>query len=235
MVDPRDKEIFYVGKANGSNRAFSHLAEQKNEPRKNQRIEHIRLAKSEPIIEILRYDIESEQACFDVEATVIDVIGIENLTNAIRGHSTVRGRRSAEEVERLLGSTPIDVATIEERYMLFFINRSYSPTMTESEIYDCTRQSWYQVSHFNRTTTDEHGKLKYSTALAVVDSVVVRVYSILAWFPAGSTLSSRLGLAASDKWEFVGQKVDDHHMLNKRLTKGQKELPATQQGFGYIN
>lgn len=235
LVDPHNSEIFYVGKANANNRAFSHLAEQKNEPSKNKRISAIRQANGEPIIEILRHGIESEKACFDVEATVIDAIGIENLTNIVRGHSTDRGRQSAAEVERLLGSTPIDIETLSERYMVFFIHQSYSPTMTEPEVYDCTRQSWYNVSSYNRTTVNENGKLKYSVALAVVDSVVVRVYSIIAWFPAGSTLSSRLDLSEPNRWEFVGQKIDDHHLLNRRLTKDNNELPASQMGFRYIN
>lgn len=235
LVDPHNSEIFYVGKGYANNRAFSHLAESRTEPNKNKRISAIRQANGEPIIEILRHGIESEKACFDVEATVIDAIGIENLTNAVRGHSTERGRQSAIEVERLLGSIPIDVKTISERYMVFFIHQSYSPTMTEPEVYDCTRQSWYNVSSYNRTTVDEYGKLKYSVALAVVDSIVVRVYSILAWFPAGSTLSSRLDLSAPNRWEFIGQKIDDHHLLNRRLTKGDDDLSASQMGFTYIN
>lgn len=235
LIDPRDRTIFYVGMANGNNRAYSHLKEQRTEPAKNKRIIQIREEGFEPYVDILRYGVENQLACFDVEATVIDAIGVEKLTNEIRGHGTDRGRQTALDVERLLGSKPIDIESVDERYMLFFIHQSYSPTMAEEQIYDCTRQSWYQISQYNRTTLDENGKLKYPVALALVDSVVVRVYSIEAWFPAGSTLSSRPDLKAKDRWEFVGQKISDHPMLNKRLQKNKKEIAAQQNGFAYIN
>lgn len=235
LVDPRDGQIFYVGKASGNNRAFSHLDEQRKEPSKNKRINEIRESGREPSVQILRYGIDTEKACFDVEATVIDAIGIEKLTNVVRGHGTERGRQSSLDVERMLGSDPVDIESISENFMMFFIHKSYSPTMSEPEIYDCTRQFWYGISNYNRTVVREDGKLKYPVALGMVDSVVVRAYSIVAWFSAGCTLSSRASNSEGDRWEFVGQLIPDHHLLQKRLRKDGAELKAAQQGYAYIN
>ena len=123
LVDPRDKTIFYVGKASANNRAFNHLRIHEGEERKHQRIREIHAAGYEPSVEILRYGLGSLRESFEVEAAVIDALGLENLTNKVRGHGVDRGRQTAAEVERLHGSKPMPVEQIRDRYMLFFINR----------------------------------------------------------------------------------------------------------------
>lgn len=234
LVDPRDKNIFYVGKASGNNRAYDHLNSDFDETSKHRRIKEIRLAKMEPVVEILRYGLESQEACFEVEAAIIDTLGLENLTNQVRGHGVNRGRQTAAEVERLHGSKPVDVATIKDKLMLFFINQTYSPTMSEMEIYDCVRQFWSGVS-VSRRTRDESGNLPYATALGIADSVIVRAYSIAEWFPAGTTLSTRGYSRGEGRWEFVGQLQPDHPLVGLRLVDGSSVVMATQQGYRYIN
>lgn len=234
LVDPRDGSIFYVGKASSNNRAFDHLKPFAGESSKRQRIEEIRrdtsLADPEPRVEILRYGLESEAAAFEVEAALIDALGLENLTNMQRGHGIERGRLRAEEVETIYGSAPIRASTISEPVMLFFVQNTYSPTLGEDELYDSVRQFWHQVSERTRT------ELTHRTALAIVDSVVVRVYSIAAWFPAGTTYSSRWdGNGGNDRWEFVGQILTDHPLLGKRLLDDNGEpIRATQKGYTYL-
>ena len=235
LTDPRDDSIFYVGKASANSRAFDHLRIDKGEQEKHKRIRQIRSDGHEPAVEVLRYGLKSAQASFEVEAAVIDALGLENLTNKIRGHGIDRGRQKASEVERLHGSKAIAIECIRDPYMLFFINQSYTPTKTEQELYDCTRQFWSRVSPTTRTPSAASGVLPYSIALAIVDSVVVRAYSILTWFPAGSTMSSRPSGAPGNRWEFVGQLLSDHHLVGRRLTKGSKDLPANQLGYGYVN
>jgi uncharacterized protein len=235
LVDSRTQSIFYIGKASANNRAFNHFLGGTSEKKKHARIEEIRATGFEPEVEILRYGLKSTSECFEVEAALIDAVGLENLTNEIRGHGIDRGRQKAADVERLHGSKPIAVESIIDPYMLFFINQSYSPTQTEQELYDATRQFWYQVSPSTRVPAPETGMLRYPIALAVVDSVVVRAYSILAWFPAGSTLSSRAFTGPSKKWEFIGQLQTSNELVGKRLTKAGNNLPANQLGFGYLN
>lgn len=235
LVDPRDESIFYVGKASANNRAFDHLRSSKGEEEKQKKIREIWEAGHQPEVEILRYGLDSAMASFEVEAAVIDALGLENLTNKVRGHGIDHGRQKASEVERLHGSKAIAIERICDSYMLFFINQTYSPTKTEQELYDCTRQFWSRVSHTTRTHDPSSGALPYPVALAVVDSVVVRAYSVLAWFPAGSTFSSRRSDPSGTRWEFVGQLLEKHDLVGRRLTQGGKDMPANQMGYGYIN
>ena len=150
LVDPRDKTIFYVGKASANNRAFNHLQSKRTETQKQKKIREIRRAGYEPVVEIIRYGLASESAAFDVEAAVIDTIGIEHLTNIVRGHGVEKGRMLASEIERLYGSAPILIDDISEPCILFFINNTYSPTSSEQELYDCTRQFWQGVAKSKR-------------------------------------------------------------------------------------
>lgn len=230
LVDPRDNSIFYIGKASANNRPFSHLKSSASESDKARRISDIRSAEHEPRVEILRYGLESEAEAFEVEAAIIDTIGLENLTNATRGHGIERGRSHSHQLELLYGARPVSVSELREPCMAFFVHRTFSPTMSEPEIYDSVRQFWHRVSEVNRTSG------KYSVALGVVDGVVVRAYRIAGWFPAGSTLSSRdLNSDGKDKWEFVGQKIDDYYLLGRRLVNDDGTLiQATQKGFRYL-
>ncbi len=234
LVDPRDDSIFYVGKASGNNRAFDHLKAAPNEGQKSIRIAEIRKSRPslEPEVQILRYGLD-ETSCLNVEAAIIDAIGLENLTNEIRGHGVDRGRQTAKEVERLHGSKPVDVSSIADPCMLFFINRTYSPTKSDLQLYDCARQYWYNVSERTRTVLAD-GSLPYPTALAIADNIVVRAYTVAAWLPAGSTMSSRGDHRPAAKWEFVGQQNDFHRLVGRRLIKDGKDFPANQLGFGYI-
>ncbi|HSH30739.1 MAG TPA: GIY-YIG nuclease family protein [Thiohalobacter sp.] len=61
LVDPRDRTIFYVGKASANDRAFNHLKATASESEKSKRISEIRAAQLEPQVEVLRYGLESEE------------------------------------------------------------------------------------------------------------------------------------------------------------------------------
>lgn len=229
LVDPRYKRIFYVGKASANDRAYDHLKITKSESKKQETINEIRAAKLEPIVEILRYGLESEKVALEVEAAIIDAFGLENLTNVVRGHGIERGRLFAFEVERLHGSKPVLISSVTDPYMLFFINKTYSPTLSDQEIYDSVRQFWYQVSEKTRMGNT------HPIALGVVEGVVVRAYSIAGWYPAGATLSSRSFSGVEDKWEFVGQLLSNHPLAGRMLVEDDgKPIAANQQGFGYL-
>jgi len=235
LIDPFTKNIFYVGKASSNNRALDHLKSAKNETEKQKRINEIRAKGKEPIVEVIRYGISDEKTAFDIESAIIDSIGIDNLTNIVRGHGIEKGRLTLEEIERLYGSKPINMNDIKESYIMFFITRTYNTSLSELEIYDATRQFWFKVSEATRSRL-ENGSFKYSIALSIYDSVVVRVYSIVEWFKAGTTLSTRKLDDYSNRWEFVGNIIENHHLLGKKIvTNKGLSLPANQLGYGYIN
>jgi hypothetical protein len=234
LIDPFDNKIFYVGKASGNNRVFDHLKSTKLETEKTKKIQEIIFKNAEPKIEILRYDLATKEIAFEVEASIIDALGIENLTNVVRGHKIERGRLRLSEVKRLYGSAPTNIKTIKERYMTFYINKTYSTNLSEIEIYDATRQFWTNVSKDKRTK-NKQGKLDYPIALSIYDSVVIRVYSIVDWFEAGSTFSTRT-TKKTNAFEFVGNKIEKHALLGKKLVNQDgTRIKANQQGYGYIN
>lgn len=235
LVDPRDHKIFYVGKASGNNRAFQHLHAAPSNDNKSYRIQEIRTAGYEPYVDILRSGLKSEEQAHMVEATVIDAIGLENLTNEVRGHGIINGRLNAYVAEHLYGSKPINIEELSDSYMMFYIHKTYSPTVSRQNIYDLTRQYWYGVSLATRTPDPETGELPYPVALAIVDGVVVEVYSISNWFPANTTFTTRIYCTDESRWEFIGQVIEDHDLRGKRLFKNGKPIQANQKGFGYIN
>jgi len=119
---------------------------------------------------------------------------------------------------------------------MFFLSQTYSTSLDEIQIYDATRQFWYNVSQVKRNK-NERGELEYSVALSIYDSVVVRVYSILQWFRAGQTLSTRSIEKTTDRWEFVGNLILDHPLMGKKLVEDANgsDLRANQQGYRYVN
>ena len=235
LIDPFNNKIFYVGKGSGNNRAFDHLKATKTESEKTKKIKDIRTKGKQPVVEILRYGLNSHDSALEVEAAIIDAIGIENLTNIVRGHRIEKGRLSIEEIKRLYGTSPVKISSIEDKFVMFFINRTYSTSLTETEIYDATRGFWKGVAKAKRIKGDD-GKLPYPIALSIYDSVVVRVYSIIDWYEAGTTLSTRNADSIDGRYEFVGNLIKDHHLLGKKLVdKAGKDIQAIQKGYSYIN
>ena len=80
------------------------------------------------------------KGALEVESAVIDLIGIDKLTNRVKGHhSSARGRMPLEEIEIMYGA---EEAVFEEQAILININALYRRNMTAEEIYEATRQSW---------------------------------------------------------------------------------------------
>lgn len=235
LIDPFNNNIFYVGKGSGNNRAFDHLKASKAESEKTLRIKEIRLKGQEPSIEILRYGLNSHDSALEVEAAIIDAIGIENLTNIVRGHRIEKGRLSLEEIKRLYGTSPVKISSIKDKFVMFFINRTYSTSLKEIEIYDATRGFWKGVAKAKRVK-GEDGKLAYPIALSIYDSVVVRVYTIIDWYEAGTTLSTRNADTNDGRYEFIGNLLKVHPLLGKKLIdENGNGIKAVQQGYSYIN
>lgn len=235
LIDPYTSEIFYIGKGSKNNRPFDHLKFHKNETRKNTRINEIKIKGKEPIIEILRYGLESEKVALEIEAALIDSIGLDKLTNIVRGHGIEKGRLTIEEIFNLYGNSPIYKKDIKEKMMMFFINRTYSTILTEIEIYDATRQYWSNVANSTRNK-NSYGELDYKIALSIYDSVIIRVYKIEDWFDAGKTFSTRNEEKLKNRYEFVGNLINNHYLIGKKiLNESGEKLKANQIGYGYIN
>ena len=196
-IDPRDKKPFYIGKGK-NNRLFSHLEDQSDSD-KVIRIAQIRAEGMEPQIELLRYGLSDAEATL-VEAAAIDLIGKHSLTNRMAGHHEGSfGRISLREVTKMLSAKSV---CVHHKAILITINRLYRSDMTDEELYETTRGIWVVGQKKN----------KVEIALALYQGIVLEVYHVGKWHPAG-TLQYKTrdssNFQNSGRWEFEGYIADD--------------------------
>jgi len=192
-IDPRNGKPFYIGKGTG-NRLFSHLKD-RSETEKVTQIAEIRHSGKEPRIEILRYGLSDSEARL-VEAASIDLIGKAKLTNRMAGHHEGSfGRITSQRVISMLSAKKVRV---QHKAILLTINSLYRSDMSKEELYETTRGIW-KVGETNRN------KVEY--ALALYQGIVLEVYRIKQWYPAG-TLKYKTRDSSefknSGRWEFSG-------------------------------
>jgi hypothetical protein len=217
-IDPRNDEIFYIGKGKG-NRCFSHLTE-KTETEKVKRINEIKQNKKEPIIEMLIHGVDEDTA-LKVEASVIDLLGVKKLTNKVKGHSSSKIGRMP--LDKLISIYNPQKANIKEPSLLIKINQTFTYSLEPNELYDATRQFW-------RIGIDRE-KVEY--AFAVFDGIIQEVYKVISWHKAGTTFSSRHP-QDKDRWEFIGQ-IADENMRRKYVYKDVSDIANGQSPFYYLN
>jgi len=208
--NPITSEIFYVGKGQG-NRVFSHLNEQGINPKVNY-IADLKKQNLDPKIEILIHGLENEQTALRVEASIIDLIGINNLTNKQSGYKSISfGRMSIKQANSLYKK---DWVNIDEQSILIRINQAFRYSISEIELYDYTRGQW----HVN----PERAK-KAEFAFAIYKGIIQEVYQILDWYKAGTTYSIRQGNEnikreqlenLEGRYEFIGN-LAPKHIRNK--------------------
>lgn len=197
-IDPRDGRVFYVGKGKGD-RVLDHLSEQRASE-KTETIADIRRSGCEPRLEILAHGLKDEETAFRVEAAAIDLMGLGELTNKVRGWKSLQtGRMTLDELAGYYAAKPV---TVTDPVLLIRINKLYQHGMSETALYEATRGIW-RVGKRRET-------VKY--AFAVFEGVVREVYRIDQWHPARSTPYSTRDLSERDvtgRWEFTGERAEE--------------------------
>jgi len=111
LVDPRDGEIFYVGKGTGS-RVHQHEKDALNQKtvcsKKINKIRDIQARELEVEKRFCAY-FWDEQAAYDHETDLIEEIGLGNLTNILPGGQKAWERRRQERELRKSNSSPMHV------------------------------------------------------------------------------------------------------------------------------
>lgn len=198
-VNPLDQQVFYVGKGKGG-RALAHLDGSEERP-VTKVVREIRAAGEEPRIEILAHGLPDGEAALQIEAAVIDLLGVHNLANEVRGWRGVKyGRMPLSEVVAHYARRRADIS---EPAILIRINKLYRYGMTDVELYDATRSAW-------RVGKRRRDEARY--AFSVFEGVVREVYQIAEWLPGGSTFNNRnrgKRAARVQRWEFVGTIAED--------------------------
>ena len=183
LKDPRDSRTFYVGKGMG-NRVFQHVTAASTSPAISDKlnlINEIHNADLEVEYYILRHGISEEQA-LEIESVCIDLLGLDNLTNKVKGHDSWEyGLKTVDEV---IQHYDAQIITIIEPAIIININQQYRRFMTPQELYEATRSSWKVALHRRKN-------VKY--ALASYRGLVREVYEIENWNKK------------DDRWEFTGK------------------------------
>lgn len=171
LIDPRTDEIFYVGKGRG-NRVFEHARaaiDERGESEKLGRIREILGCGLEVRHELLRFGL-AESVAFEVEAAVIQVLGLTTLSNTVTGHHVLeRGRMSTGVAISLFDAPP--APTISENVILFRIPKLWYPSMPAQDLYEATHGWW--------TLGKRRERADY--AFAVSRGVIREVYRIHSW------------------------------------------------------
>lgn len=195
-VDPRDESIFYIGKGIGT-RATDHLID-KDESIKVEKINDIRKAGFEPRIDIVSYKLRDDLESSRVEAALIELLGLDNLTNSVQGRfSCDYPRRPLRDLIMENAAEPVDVT---DPSLLIRINRQFKYGMSEQALYESTRGIWVIGKRRNRA----------KFAMAVYAGIIREVYEIESWYRAGSTAYStrnqaELAEQRDKRWEFEGR------------------------------
>ena len=98
-VDPRNDGVFYVGKGKGA-RALAHIADQ-DKVAVQEVLSELKMAGLSPRIEVLAHGLPDAATALRIEAAAIDLLGVEDLANLVRGHYTKFGRMPLEDVVAL--------------------------------------------------------------------------------------------------------------------------------------
>jgi uncharacterized protein len=197
-VDPRTERVFYVGKGQGE-RVLAHLSAEV-ETRKGRILDELRQAGLRPRLDILAHQLPDHETALRIEAAVIDLVGLADLTNLVRGwRSLEMGRIPLEDLITYYAAKPVEVT---DPAILIRINRLDRHGMSELELYEATRGVW---------KLGERRKMA-QFAMAVFEGVVREVYSIHSWHRGGTlTYTTRPAdeVHAPDRWEFRGEVAPD--------------------------
>lgn len=204
-IDPRSDQTFYVGKGQHE-RVLAGFTEA--ETRRAQIVKELRENGLVPRLEILAHGLKDEETAFRIEAAAIDLLGLESLTNAVRGFRSLQyGRMTLDE---LIGYYAAPAVTIDDPVLLIRVNQLYRHKMSEHELYEITRGIW--------KLGERRRGARY--ALAVFEGVVREAYAIAEWRPAMITGYSTRDLSERDlggRWEFVGGPASEEVRTKYRL------------------
>ena len=199
LQDPRDDSIFYVGKGAG-NRVFQHQAGDLIDADSSDKISIIKEIYADGLSvkhQIVRHGL-SQEVAFEVEAALIDYIGMKNLSNLQSGHySSDFGLKSSDEIISQYEAKPLNT---QLPVLLININKRYARDMTVDDIYQATRMSWVIGKR----------KINAKYAVSTYRGLTREVFEINDWF-----INEVNGKA---RWGFNGQIAEEaiRHELRYR-------------------
>lgn len=217
LIDPRNNKPFYVGKGHG-NRVNQHLLgaleTELDEVEKIRTIHEIQKSGLDVKHLVLRHGLTEKEA-FEIESSIIDLLGMENLTNIVAGHyASERGLMSLEDIAVKYQA---EDAVFEEPALLININKRYQYKITPEELYESTRGNWV-------VSRDRVSDIKI--ICAVYAGIIREVYEPVAWNDSKET--NRL---------FFEGKIATDQIRNKYINKSVANYwkQGSQNPIKYVN
>jgi len=215
LRDPRNNEVFYVGKGTGD-RIIQHKKFSDENPdvasAKLDRIKTIESAGSKVEHLLLRTGLETDAEAFAVEQAVIDAFEAAKmpLTNMVKGHhSDAVGLKSLDTFLTTHAAEPLPA--VDASLVMLKIQAKWSPDMSSGDIYDITRGHWVIGKDTRKTA-------RY--AFAVAYGIVRAVYRIDTW-----KQSDVEGL--EKRWMFEGERASEfEHLVGAHAHKAFKKYAA---------
>ena len=234
LIDPENDQVFYIGKGTG-NRIFAHINAAITDETPNDRLDKIRAihAKGLKVKHIVHRHGLTEKEAFEVEAALIDFIGLSGITNQVQGYSS--DDRGVMNVNEVIAKYQAPPAVIIEPVVLITVNRLYRRGMPADMLYEITRGRWKM--HKRRRQHVQY-------AFAVYRGIVREVYEIHNW--ARSTRDTaklrawitKIGAKQDEKqnlrWIFDGAVSESLQSYVGKSTKDYQVIGA-QNPIRYVN
>lgn len=216
LRDPRTKQIFYVGKGQG-NRIFDHIKCAINAPTASDKLQLITEIGADKVEHyILRHGLKDENHALEIESACIDLLGIETLTNEVKGHhSFTQGKKSVSEISLFYDAPEV---TITDPVLLITINRYFGPELSPKELYDFTRISW------KASARRENAKYVFS----VYKGLVREVYEVEKWLPMSQPPQDK------GRWYFEGH-IAPADIRDKYLNHSVEAYVGARNPLKYVN
>ncbi len=206
IVEGNKRNPIYIGKGKGD-RCLAHLKDLENKDDKKSKKIHDLILKNKLGIDIIAYGLD-DKTSFAIESACIDLMGIENLTNLVKGKGDNIKRFPIEELQNIILDDPVEIDE-KDAGVAILINRDYKPQFGDLDIFEYTRGIWSK----NMVSIAKGAKYAYATN----HGVVKEIYEIYDWVPAG-TQQYFTRVLDSDKvknrYEFIG-KIAPAHIREK--------------------
>lgn len=198
LIDPRDEKIFYIGKG-VNNRIFNHVNDSLTNTLTSDKLNLIReiINENKNVIHlILRHGLTEKEALI-VESSCIDLLGLNQLKNKVKGHNSGQfGIMTCQELINLYDAENINIDK-EDNCLLINVNKQFhlvkklllegKEAEAENILYEITRSSWLLAK--------KREKVDY--VIATFNGLSREVYKVEKWLPVNK------------RWEFVGNKASE--------------------------